>query len=170
MKVALFISVSSLLWRGLPRARALARETIAAAVAESGLAKGEGAEVSLCLADDQRLQALNLRWRALDKPTNVLSFPAPLSDAVADRVGRHPRPRLQLGDIALSYETLSREASELGVPLADHYRHLVAHGFLHLLGYDHETASEAERMEALERRIMARLGAADPYAREVADG
>jgi probable rRNA maturation factor len=163
MKVALDISIPSLLWRGLPRARALARETIAAAVAESGLAKGQGAEISLCLADDARLRALNLRWRGVDKPTNVLSFPA--ADA-----GRGPRPRLQLGDVALAYETLSREASELGVPLADHYRHLVAHGFLHLLGYDHETAREAERMEALETRIMARLGAADPYPREVADG
>jgi len=162
MKVTLDISVPSPLWRGLPRARALARETIAAAVAERGAAAGEDAEVSLCLADDARLRALNLRWRGVDKPTNVLSFPA--ADA-----GRLAEP-LTLGDIALAYETLAREASELGVPLADHYRHLVAHGFLHLLGYDHETAGEAERMEALESRIMARLGAADPYPREVADG
>jgi probable rRNA maturation factor len=161
MKIALDISVPSGLWRGLPRARALARETIAAAAAESGLAEGEGAEVSLCLADDARLRALNLRWRGLDKPTNVLSFPAapPGRDAKS----------MALGDIALAYETLAREASELGVPLADHYRHLVAHGFLHLLGYDHETEREAERMEALETRIMARLGAAEPYPREVAD-
>jgi probable rRNA maturation factor len=77
---------------------------------------------------------------------------------------------MTLGDIALAYETLAREANELGVPLADHYRHLVAHGFLHLIGYDHETVREAERMEALETRIMVRLGAADPYALEVADG
>ena len=75
-----------------------------------------------------------------------------------------------LGDIALAFETLAREAGELGVPLADHYRHLVAHGFLHLIGYDHETDAEAERMEALETRILARLGAADPYARAVAGG
>jgi len=162
MKVALEISVPSALWRGLPRARALARETIAAAVAESGFASEEGAEVSLCLADDARLRALNLRWRGLDKPTNVLSFPAAPP-------GR-PAGSITLGDIALSYETLAREASELGVPLADHYRHLVAHGFLHLIGYDHGKAKEAERMEALETRIMARLGAADPYPREVANG
>jgi probable rRNA maturation factor len=192
MKIALDISVPSGLWRGLPRARALARETIAAAMAESGLAEGEDVEVSLCLADDARLRALNLRWRGVDKPTNVLSFPTPLADAgdspsidgrpsgrPLDRVslakgagfaGRAQRARLQLGDIALAYETLAREASELGVPLSDHYRHLVAHGFLHLLGYDHETEREAERMEALETRIMARLGAAEPYPREVADG
>ena len=181
MKVSLDISVASSLWRGLPRARALARETIAASLAESGTAAGDGAEVSLRLADDASLRALNLRWRGMDKPTNVLSFPsaprAPVDavadrasvDAVADRVGRDQRSRLQLGDIALAYETLAREADELGVPLADHYRHLVAHGFLHLIGYDHETDEEAERMEALETRILARLGAANPYAREVAE-
>jgi probable rRNA maturation factor len=159
MKVALAISVPSGLWRGLPRARALARETIAAAAAESGFALSDGAEVSLCLADDAQLRALNLRWRGLDKPTNVLSFPPPPPCGLAESV--------TLGDIALAYETLAREADELGVPLADHYRHLVAHGFLHLIGYDHETDAEAERMEALETSIMARLGAADPYAREV---
>ena len=108
------------------------------------------------------MRALNLRWRGVDKPTNVLSFPAAPP-------GRSAEPGT-LGDIALAYETLAREAEELGVPLADHYRHLVAHGFLHLIGYDHETDEEAERMEALETRIMARLGAADPYAREVVDG
>jgi probable rRNA maturation factor len=195
MKVSLDISVASSLWRALPRARALARETIAACVAESGTVAGEGAEVGLRLADDVSLRALNLRWRGMDKPTNVLSFPSvpppgPVDavfdrasvDAVRspstdgrpygrpmDRVRRDQRSRLQLGDIALAYETLAREADELGVPLADHYRHLVAHGFLHLIGYDHETDEEAERMEALETRILARLGAADPHAREVVE-
>jgi probable rRNA maturation factor len=196
MKVSLDISVASSLWRGLPRARALARETIAACVAESGTVAREGAEVSLCLADDASLRALNLRWRGMDKPTNVLSFPSAQRasvDAVADRASadavHSPSPdgrpegrpmdrvsrdqrsqlRLQLGDIALAYETLAREADELGVPLADHYRHLVAHGFLHLIGYDHETDEEAGRMEALETRILARLGAANPYAREVVE-
>ena len=160
MKVSLDISVPSPLWRRLPRARMIARETIAAA-AESG-GPSEGGDVSLCLADDAALRALNLRWRGIDKPTNVLSFPAasprPLSNATA------------LGDIALAYETLAREAEDLGVPLADHYRHLLAHGFLHLIGYDHRTNAEAERMEALETRILARLGAGDPYAREVVGG
>jgi probable rRNA maturation factor len=172
MKVSLDISVPSSLWRGLPRARAIARETIAAAALESGGTTPEGAIVSLCLADDDALRALNSRWRGIDKPTNVLSFPAPV-DAVADRVSRAQRARLQschLGDIALAYETLAREAENLGVPLADHYRHLIAHGFLHLIGYDHETDAEAERMEALETRILARLGAADPYAREFIGG
>jgi len=162
MKVKLDVSVPSPLWRGLPRARGLARETIAACVAETQMTAREGAVVSLCLADDARLRALNLRWRGKDAPTNVLSFPS----AVPDRSGEEPT----LGDIALAYETLKREAEDLDVPLADHYRHLVAHGFLHLIGYDHEKDEEAERMEALETRILARLGAADPYARAVVDG
>ena len=161
MKGSLDISVSSPLWRGLPRARAIARETIAAAAAESR-GPSQGADVSLCLADDAALRALNLRWRGVDQPTNVLSFPStppgPLGNATT------------LGDIALAYETLAREAQDFGVPLADHYRHLLAHGFLHLIGYDHQTDAEAERMEALETRILARLGAGDPYAREVVGG
>jgi probable rRNA maturation factor len=174
MKLTLDISVPSPLWRGLPRARPIARETIAAAAAQSkglGIDRPEGrasletpygGDVSLCLADDAALRALNLRWRAIDKPTNVLSFPS----APPDRLGE----ATTLGDIALAYETLAREAEDLGVPLADHYRHLLVHGFLHLIGYDHETDAEAERMEALEAKILARLGAADPYAREVVGG
>ena len=161
MKVSLDISVPSSLWRGLPRARAIARETIVAAATESGAVR-EGAIVSLCLTDDAALRALNLRWRGLDKPTNVLSFPSVPPGRLGDATA--------LGDIALAYETLAREAENLGVPLADHYRHLIAHGFLHLIGYDHETDAEAERMEALETRILARLGAADPYAREFIGG
>jgi probable rRNA maturation factor len=162
MSVSLDISVSSVLWRGLPRARTLARETIAACVEEAGIAGRDRAEVSLRLADDALMRELNLRWRGVDKPTNVLSFPSAPP-------GR-PMEAFALGDIALAYETLAREASEFDVPLADHYRHLVAHGFLHLIGYDHETDAEAERMEALETRILARLGAADPYARALAGG
>jgi probable rRNA maturation factor len=182
MKLSLDISVPSPLWRRLPRARPIARETIAAAALESQgtvrIDRPEGraslqtpydGDVSVCLADDAALQALNLRWRGIDKPTNVLSFPAVAVDAVADRVGRAQRARL-LGDIALAYETLAREAEDLGVSLADHYRHLLVHGFLHLIGYDHETDAEAVRMEALETKILARLGVSDPYAREVVGG
>ena len=123
--------------------------------------------MSLCLADDAALRALNLSWRGIDKPTNVLSFPV----RVADRVGRARARRLHAWrHCALAYETLAREADDLGVSLADHYRHLLVHGFLHLIGYDHETDAEAERMEALETRILARLGVSDPYAREVVGG
>ena len=120
--------------------------------------------MSLCLADDAALRVLNSRWRGVDKPTNVLSFPVG-----AVRTHREIL-RDTLGDIALAFETLAREAEDLDLPLADHYRHLVAHGFLHLIGYDHETDIEAQRMEALEIRILARLGAGDPYAGEVVGG
>ncbi len=156
MKLSLEISAPSSLWRGLPRARALARETIAACVAESGFDARAASEVNLRLTDDAEVRALNARWRGVDQPTNVLSFPS----APAERAGEAPT----LGDIALAYETLAREAEELGGSLSDHYRHLVAHGFLHLIGYDHQTDEEAERMEDLEKRILARLGVADPYA------
>jgi len=159
MKLSIDISVPSPLWRRLPRARSIARETIAAAAEKRGLS--EGGDVSLCLADDAALRALNLSWRGFDKPTNVLSF-----CAAPGRAGEAQT----LGDIALAYETLAREAEDFGVPLADHYRHLLVHGFLHLIGYDHETDGEAERMEALETKILARLGVADPYAREVVGG
>jgi probable rRNA maturation factor len=173
MKLSLDISVPSPLWRRLPRARPIARETIAAAAAESeapsidrpegraSLQTPYGGDVSLCLADDAALRALNLNWRGIDKPTNVLSFPA--------APGR-PGEATTLGDIALAYETLAREAEDLSVSLADHYRHLLVHGFLHLIGYDHEKDAEAERMEALETSILARLGVSDPYAREVVGG
>ncbi len=161
MKLSLDISAPSGLWRGLPRARALARETIAACVAESGFAAPAGLEVSLCLTDDAEVRRLNARWRGIDEPTNVLSFPA----APAERASDAP----MLGDIALAYETLAREAEELGASLADHYRHLVAHGFLHLIGYDHQTDEEAHRMEELETRILAKLGVADPYAEGVVE-
>jgi probable rRNA maturation factor len=156
MKLSVDINAASALWRKLPRARALARETLAACAAESGFAARDRAEVSVLLTSDAEVRALNARFRGQDKPTNVLSFPAAASGQLAESP--------TLGDIALAFETLAREAEDSGVPLADHYRHLVAHGFLHLIGYDHQTDEEAERMEALERRVLARLGVADPYA------
>ncbi len=156
MKLALEISIPSALWRGLPRARALARETIAACLDEAEIPPREGTSVSLCLSDNARVRELNARWRGLDKPTNVLAFPtAPVGG---------PGQEFMLGDIVLAYETMARESDMSGVALADHYRHLVAHGFLHLMGYDHQSDEEAERMEALETRILARLGVAGPYA------
>ncbi len=149
-----FVATSSR-WRAALPARSLARETIAVAAAESGVALTPGAELCIHLADDAHVRALNARWRGLDKPTNVLSFPA----AALAEVGK---ARL-LGDVVLAFETLAREATDEGKPLADHYRHLVAHGFLHLIGLDHDNEADAERMEAIETRILARLGVADPY-------
>ncbi|GBF59187.1 PhoH-like protein [Candidatus Phycosocius bacilliformis] len=114
--------------------------------------------VAVLLTDDARVQALNAQWRQQDKPTNVLSFPAAesLSDiSLAGEIG--------LGDIALAYETCAREAAEQGKSLKHHATHLLVHGLLHLLGYDHEADDDAAEMEGLEREILASLGIADPY-------
>lgn len=110
---------------------------------------------------DDVVQALNKRFRSIDKATNVLSFPAtPLPRGVA--LGEH-EPR-HIGDVILAFETVLREAEDLGIPPAHHLQHLTVHGLLHLLGYDHLTDQEAEVMEALETSILAKLGVPDPYA------
>jgi len=113
---------------------------------------GEEPGVSLLLTNDLAVRALNAQFRRQDKPTNVLSFPAPTN------------PERFLGDVALAFETCAREADEQGKPLAHHLQRLTAHGVLHLLGYDHVTDAEASEMEGLERVILAGLGIADPYA------
>ncbi|QRM54034.1 rRNA maturation RNase YbeY [Sinorhizobium sp. BG8] len=127
------------------------------------LAKEEGQpfpdtepELSLVFTSDEEIRAINAEWRNQDKPTNVLSFPAfPVVP------GKMPGP--MLGDIILAYETLEREAAELGKTFDAHLTHLLVHGFLHLFGYDHMETEEAEKMEGLETRILARLGLSDPY-------
>jgi probable rRNA maturation factor len=117
--------------------------------------------VTVVVDDDTRIQALNRQWRGFDKPTNVLSFPYP---------DTQPGPARAIGDIAISYETAAREAAAEGKSLADHIAHLSVHGFLHLLGYDHESDDDAEEMEGLERVILARIGVADPYVAHQAEG
>ncbi|MEA2755270.1 MAG: putative rRNA maturation factor [Aliidongia sp.] len=124
----------------------------------------DAATISVLLTDDHAMQALNNEWRGQDKPTNVLSFPA-----TQTRAGEIPRPEfpgvpLELGDIALGFEICRREAVAQGKPLAHHVEHLVVHGVLHLLGYDHQDEVEAEQMESLETRILSTLGIPDPYA------
>ncbi|MGE5504762.1 MAG: rRNA maturation RNase YbeY [Actinomycetota bacterium] len=120
----------------------------------------EAAELSIVLADDETVHALNRDWRGHDKPTNVLSFAA-LDDESAPVV---PGAPLLLGDVVLAFETCLREAEEMGKPLADHMGHLVVHGVLHLLGWDHEDEDEAAEMEGLETSLLAALGIDDPYA------
>ena len=143
-------------WRRAGPVRKLAREAVAAAAQESGVKLARGAEMTAHLVDDAAIRAHNKQWRGKDSPTNVLSFPA----APVERLGS---ARL-LGDLFVALETVEREAAAEGKAFADHFRHLVAHGFLHLIGYDHETSEEAEAMEALEVRALARLGIANPYA------
>jgi probable rRNA maturation factor len=127
----------------------------AAAFAETGVTGRS--ELSVVFSDDGHIQKLNAGWRGKDKPTNVLSFPAfPL-------VQGGPLPPM-LGDIVLAAETVAREAALEEKPLRNHITHLVIHGLLHLLGYDHETDVEAEEMEAIERAALARLAIPDPYA------
>lgn len=117
---------------------------------------------SLVFADDTELHALNNEWRGKDKPTNVLSFPMLEREELLDLSPDGP-PEL-LGDVALSFETCSREAQEKGVPLEHHAAHLIVHGLLHLAGHDHETSpDDAAAMEALEIKALALMGIADPY-------
>ncbi len=148
-------------WDAEPEAEAVIRRAIdaAAAAVEADVAS---AELAVMLTDDDGIRALNREWRGLDKPTNVLSFPALRPEGAR----RPDDPPLMLGDIAIAYETTRREADDEGKPFADHLSHLAVHGFLHLVGYDHETDAEAEVMENLERRILQRLGIGDPYAHQ----
>lgn len=120
-------------------------------------------EVSLLGCDDARIAVLNADFRGKPKPTNILSWPA-FEDEIPDPDPGDPEP-VFLGDLAIAFETCAREAEEAGVPLADHARHLVVHGILHLLGYDHEMEDEADAMESFETKILASLGVPDPYSR-----
>ena len=124
----------------------------ALAVAAATAALDRPGEIAVLLTDDASLRDLNNRFRGKDKTTNVLSFPAPSN------------PEGHLGDIALAYGVCAAEAAEQGKSLSAHLQHLVAHGVLHLVGFDHETEAEAEAMEARERAILAGLGVSDPYA------
>lgn len=119
-------------------------------------------ELSFVLADDAAVRVLNRDWRGKDAPTNVLSFAA-LDDEDAPVVDGAP---LLLGDVILAYETCAAEARDQGKPLADHFSHLIVHGTLHLLGYDHMDEDEAAEMEGLETTLLAALGIPDPYGDE----
>ncbi|MGE5158839.1 MAG: rRNA maturation RNase YbeY [Gemmatimonas sp.] len=153
------VVVAAECWRNEPDAEAVVQRAIAAAASACD-AELSHAELAVMLTDDAGVRALNKDFRGLDKPTNVLSFPAP---EVGGSGGADEAPR-SLGDIAIAYETVRREADDEGKPFADHLSHLAVHGFLHLIGYDHETDDDAEEMESLETEILAQLGIPDPYA------
>jgi probable rRNA maturation factor len=147
-------------WKSEPEADAVIQRAVAVA-AEMADADTADAELAVMLTDDAGIRTLNSNWRGIDKPTNVLSFPAlrpPTGVSGADDI-----PPM-LGDNAIAYETARREADDEQKPFDHHLSHLTIHGFLHLVGYDHETDDEAEAMEALEVEILAQLGIPDPYA------
>jgi probable rRNA maturation factor len=153
------VVIESEAWQELPDAEDIVRRAIRAAGASDAAIGCCNSEISVLFCDDATIAALNGRWRGQERPTNVLSFPGhPLHGGVMIQ------ERMPLGDIAISYETLVREARDSGKTASAHLAHLVVHGFLHLAGYDHETDDEAEDMEGLEREILARMGVADPYA------
>jgi probable rRNA maturation factor len=141
------VESASPLWQAESAAADTVRDAIRSAAA---LAPAQG-EISVLLTDDAAVKELNRVWRGVDQPTNVLSFPA-------------ARPAGQLlGDVAIAYQTVKREATAENKPFLHHLAHLAVHGYLHLLGYDHRTDSQAEAMEGLERAALARLDIADPY-------
>ena len=125
-------------------------------------------ELSVRFGDDAEVRALNANYREKDAPTNVLSFPMVPRDLI-ESLGLGDDGEVLLGDIVLAHETCEREAREKDIPLADHVTHLVIHGTLHLLGYDHMVEHEAEAMEAMETRALVALGIADPYADTTGD-
>lgn len=133
-------------------AQAGAEDRVRRAIEAAASFESKPGEVAVLLTDDTAIRDMNASWRGIDKPTNVLSFPA---DSKAAPL---------LGDIAIACETVAREAEQENKPFLDHLAHLSIHGYLHLIGFDHETDREALRMEHLETRILASLGIADPYA------
>lgn len=156
VEVEVEVEVEDDAWRLL---RDVEAKVVHAAIAAlAGGAEARTADIVVLLTGDEAVRALNARFRDKDQPTNVLSFPA------AARSGPH------LGDIALAHGVCAREAASQGKRLEDHLAHLVVHGVLHLLGYDHTEEGEAEAMEARERTVLAGLGVADPYGEVVQGG
>jgi probable rRNA maturation factor len=149
IEIEIDVIVASARWKEPKRAEAAVRRAVSRAAAAA--LSTSGTELAIVLADDSAIRLLNRDWRDVDAATNVLSFPC------ADTRGRH------LGDIVLAFETIAREARAEKKPFAHHLAHLAVHGFLHLIGYDHERASDAEAMEQTERKILRQLAIPDPY-------
>jgi probable rRNA maturation factor len=150
--------VESPLWAQHPGAEAVISRALQMAAA---MQSTKSSELAIVLADDSAIRALNRAWRGIDKPTNVLSFPS----VPWERTPGEPSPwPTHLGDIVIAFETAMQEAHSESKRFEDHIAHLAVHGFLHLLGQDHDNDSDADAMEGLERAILARLGIPDPYA------
>src|ERR1700720_3811399 len=146
-------------WQTEPDAEAVIQRAVAAAAEAVDAGLGE-AELAVMLTDDDGIRTLNGNWRGIDKPTNVLSFPALPPTGPG---GPDDAPRM-LGDIAIAYETTRKEADDEQKPFDHHLSHLAVHGFLHLISYDHENDADADAVETLEAEILAQLGIPNPYA------
>ncbi len=146
-------------WSSFGAIDTLIGPVVAALARHPALGSHLPAGACLVLGDDALLRELNARYRKIDKPTNVLSFPAPIvASGIADAVGVRA-----LGDVVLALETVQREAALQTIAPVDHIQHLVVHGLLHLMGYDHETEANANLMESLEVELLAQIGLASPY-------
>jgi probable rRNA maturation factor len=154
------IIVGSPRWKAQRGCKAILLRAVCAAAAMAATRRGE---LAIVLTDDSTIRALNREWRGKDAPTNVLSFPAAGGRAAAAQVGKSRGAPPLLGDIVIAYQTTAREARAGKLPFRHHLAHLAVHGFLHLMGHDHETDTEAEAMEALEIAVLARLDIPDPY-------
>jgi probable rRNA maturation factor len=144
------VMVDSTRWKEPRKIRSIVRRAVARAAATTRSTRG--AELAIVLTDDSAIRVLNRDWRGVDKATNVLSFPA-----------KYRGPKPHLGDIVLAFETIAREAKSEHKPFAHHVAHLAVHGFLHLVGYDHERDADALEMEQTERDILRQLKIPDPY-------
>lgn len=151
--MSVFIDVEDAQWNNF----AALHEMIEHAVATTLPIDRQGYDVNILLTNDAEMHALNLEWRGMDKPTNVLSF------AIDPDAPQQPDEAPMLGDLALAYETIAAEAIAQNKNFKDHTTHLIVHGTLHLLGYDHETDSDAAVMEAHEIALLKKLQIADPY-------
>ena len=152
-------------WDSSRRWEPLVRKAAEAAIAESAfpdlMDSDRAIEMSVTLTGDEEVQTLNAKWRGKDKPTNVLSFP--MADDLDFARSNVAGPELLLGDIILAHGVCAAEAAEKGVSFEQHATHLLVHGMLHLLGYDHQEDAQASDMEAREVKALARLGIANPY-------
>ncbi len=155
VSITLDISIEDDAWNVIPDLEALCLKAVIEAVKHSSPKPLKGAELSILFSNDAHIHKLNKQWRGQDKSTNVLSFPAVLPD----KISKSP----VLGDIALAFETIAKEALLDYKTLEHHLTHLVIHGFLHLLGYDHETDADAEVMETLEIKVLVNLNIGNPY-------
>lgn len=166
--LAVDLSIPCLDWKKLgfapgPLARSATRKTLACAQVPA-IARGKKLEISIVLADDAFVHSLNRTWRGKDKPTNVLSFPQLEGMEEDDFPDLPDEERVSLGDLVLALETLERESAEQDKALRAHFAHLLVHGTLHLLGYDHERGeADAQEMEDMEIKILGQLGYKNPY-------